>query len=487
MSIRMKLFIFIPLMVIMVNLVTIIIYQSGRSIQESYNLMLDRILLYKQISHKTEDNLRILSSYVVEKYRSQYTEFEELQTELNGLKGQLSEKKRNAAYDLALGNYMNLLQTYLDATDAVIVALDQNDTQNYVSAYEEAENTATYIKEDHQNLVDMELSFYQPLYKKMLLTTNNMNKIDQGLLITNLVLGFFFTIWLSQSITRPIGGLLHTARQISKGNLEVAPPPIHRSDEIGILTIAFRHMQLNIKELMIRDQERMEQERLVKELEIKALQSQINPHFLFNTLNVLSRLALLEGAERTSDLTVSMSNLLRYNLRKLDQAVTLRDEVDNAKEYFTIQQARFRDRISFLTEIEESTLDQVIPSLTLQPIIENAFEHGIEGMEEGAYIKLQIHQEIDRIVIRIIDNGVGMNEETRQLLLQFNANNSTDISRSHSTGLGTRNVFRRLQLFYGVNDLIEIDSTEGCGTSICIRVPIRTKGDLLHVSLVNSR
>ncbi|TCZ75908.1 HAMP domain-containing protein [Paenibacillus albiflavus] len=482
----MKLFIFIPVMVIIVNLVTVIIYQSGRSIQESYNLMLDRILLYKQISYKTEDNLRVLSSYVVEKYRSQYIEFLELRAELQMLKGKLSEKKRNAEYNLALDNYMNILQTYLDATDTVISALDENDMQTYSSAYEEAEKTATYIKEDHQNLVDMELSFYQPLYKKMLLTSNNMYQIDQALLITNLVLCFVFTIWLSRSITTPIGRLLHTARQISKGNLEAPPPPIHSTDEIGILTVAFRHMQLNIKELMIRDQKRMEQERLVKELEIKALQSQINPHFLFNTLNVLSRLAMLEGAERTSDLTVSVSNLLRYNLRKLDQAVTLQEEVDNAREYFTIQQARFRDRITFLTEIEESALVQVIPSMTLQPLLENAFEHGIEGMEDGAYIKLVINREGDQVVIRIIDNGAGMSEETRLLLLQFDSNTRSDISRNNSTGLGTRNVFRRLQLFYSVNDLIEIESTEGQGTTIAIRVPYRTKGEMHHVSLANS-
>lgn len=243
------------------------------------------------------------------------------------------------------------------------------------------------------------------------------------------------------------------------------------SSEIRMLSEAFGRMQDDLLQLIEKDKANLEKDRLVKELELKALQNQMNPHFLFNSLNVLAKLALLEGAERTSDLTVSMSNLLRYNLRKLDQPVPLRDEVEQAKEYFTIQQARFRDRIQFVTHIDEAALDVLVPVLTLQPILENVFVHGIEGMEIGAVVTLSIERVPSEVRISIADNGSGMTEETRSALLRMDAEPADSRSGGQSTGLGTYNVFRRLELYYGRTDLVDIQSEPGGGTTVLIRIP----------------
>jgi sensor histidine kinase YesM len=299
-----------------------------------------------------------------------------------------------------------------------------------------------------------------------------MNVLGKLLLIVDLLLCFVYAFWLARSITHPIANLVNAALQVSRGNLDVIPPKAQQNDEIGILTRSFRHMLSYLKELIIKNQEMMEKDRIVKDLEIKALQSQINPHFLFNTLNVLSKSALFEGAAKTSDLIVSMSNLLRYNLRKLDTPVTLRDEVEQAKEYFSIQQARFSDRVLFKINVDEGLLDLPIPCLTLQPILENAFMHGVEGMESGAYIHLDIFSEGNTAVISISDNGVGMSEETRYSLLHFSSGFASVSQNGQSTGLGSRNVYRRLQLFYNQDDLLSIDSKEGEGTTVTIRLPI---------------
>ncbi|TRY17632.1 HAMP domain-containing protein, partial [Geobacillus sp. LEMMJ02] len=128
--------------------------------------------------------------------------------------------------------------------------------------------------------------------------------------------------------------LVHAAKNISAGQLNTRIPRFDGHDEIGLLGQTFQHMIENLRILISKNMEILEKEKLVRELELKALQSQINPHFLFNTLNAISKLAYIEGAEKTSELTVSTSNLLRYNLRKLDQPVTLREEVEHAKEYF---------------------------------------------------------------------------------------------------------------------------------------------------------
>jgi sensor histidine kinase YesM len=485
MSIRTKLFAFILSLVVLMNLVAFFIYQSGKTIQESYSLMMDRILLYKQIANLTEDNLRHLGNYLINQNQAAYADFFDRKEQLKELQSQLERQKRSEPNEVPVQNFVNMVKTFLEAEDAVIGILYRTEAQSYARQFDEVEKTAAYIQEENQHLVDLELSFYQPLYKQMLLQVSRMNILGQALLIVNVLLSLFFTVWLSRSITRPIGILVHTAEQISKGNLDVDPPSIQYGDEMGILTRAFRHMLHNLKELIAKNQEIAEKDRLVKELEIKALQSQINPHFLFNTLNVLSKLALLEGAEKTSDLTVSVSNLLRYNLRKLDTPVTLSDEVAHAKEYFAIQQARFRDRIKFETNIDESLLDLPIPCLTLQPILENAFVHGIENLEEGACIRLDIRREERDAVIAISDNGAGMSEETRQALLHPSSGFSTAAGSGRSTGLGSRNVFRRLQLFYGRDDLVDIESRPQQGTTVTIRIPITMKEGKARVSIAD--
>jgi sensor histidine kinase YesM len=485
MSIRTKLFTFLISIVVLMNLVTFFIFQSGRTIQDSYSLMMDRILLYKQISNLTEDNLRHLGNYLVNQNQAAYSDFFNRKQELRDLKAKLDRQNRNDQRAVAVQNFSHLVQSFFEAEDAIIGILYSPNNRNYADKFVEMEKTAGYIQEEDQRLVDQELSFYQPLYKQMLLYTGRMNALGQSLLIVDLMLCIVFALWLASSITRPIANLVQAALQVSMGNLDVNPLTPPRNDEIGILTRSFRHMLSSLKELLVKNQEIMEKDRLVKELEIKALQSQINPHFLFNTLNALSKLALLEGAEKTSDLTVSVSNLLRYNLRKLDRPVTLRDEFEHAKEYFSIQQARFRGRVTFETHIDDELLDLPIPSMTLQPILENAFVHGIEGMESGACIRLDMLRNGETAVISISDNGAGMSEEKRYSLMHFSSGFATDSDNGQSTGLGSRNVYRRLQLFYGQDDLVSIDSKEEKGTTVTIRIPFHIKEELAYVPVID--
>ncbi|UHA60361.1 histidine kinase [Metabacillus litoralis] len=281
-------------------------------------------------------------------------------------------------------------------------------------------------------------------------------------------------MWLSRSISVPIDRLVEKAKQISKGNLDIETIDLTKTkDEIGILGQAFHQMLKDLKHYISQHIQVIESNRLVKELELRALQSQINPHFLFNTLNIISKLAFIEGAERTSDLTVSASNLIRYNLRKLDKPVTLKDELDHIKEYLTIQKARFQDRVSFEYDIDESVLNQMIPSLTLQPILENAFVHGIEEKETGGRIKITVKGISSGVFIELSDNGNGMDEKIRQKLLNYMNEDepSTLSTTTKSTGLGTINVFKRLSLFYGDELEINIKSYKDVGTSVIFRLP----------------
>ncbi|WP_342044167.1 sensor histidine kinase [Bacillus sp. OTU530] len=473
MNIRTKLFIFIPILVILINLVSFFVFQSGKKVQESYNVMIDRVFLYKQISMETQENLRLLSGYIANQDTNSYSSFLRHKGKLQALQASLEKQNRGGNEELILENYSHLISSFLELETATTKKLLEQDFAGYVEQYKEVEKIASFIREDSQNLVDLELSNYQPIFKKIMANTRSMNQLGGILFILTTALSIVFAIWLSRSIVIPIQRLVYIAKQIGKGNLDIAVPVFQAKDEFSILGNMFHEMLENLRTLMGKNMEILEKERLVKELELKALQSQINPHFLFNTLNVISKLAYIEGAEQTSDLTVSTSNLLRYNLRKLDEPVTLRDEIKHAEEYFAIQKARFRDRVQFRLDINESCLEQAIPCLTLQPLLENAFVHGIEGMEAGAIIELSV-KEIDNFVfVSIFDNGAGMTKETKEALLTASTVFPT---KRRSTGLGTTNVFKRLRLFYEKEEIVDIISKQDEGTSIILKLPIKQGG-----------
>ncbi|WP_053375450.1 sensor histidine kinase [Paenibacillus sp. FJAT-27812] len=483
MTIRTKLLVFIPLLVLLVNLITFFLFQSGKMVQQGYNQMMDRLLLYNQSAQTAENSLGALHSYLLNPTDTNHKLYTQNRNHLMELRAQLPAQQATSARSSAITSYTHLLDTFLEQQQAAFAAVSAESSMASLAQYEKAEKTVSFIREDGQQLVDMELIIYQPIYGKIQTENKRMYLLGAAVFITNTMLSILLAIWISRSITAPVSRLVSRAKQISKGQLQQSTRPgqQHPNDELGLLTGAFEQMSSDLLILIEKDKESLEKDRLVKELELQALQSQINPHFLFNTLNVLSKLALLEGAEKTSDLIVSMSNLLRYNLRNLDQPVTLRDEVAHVKEYFILQQARFRDRIQLVMDIDPSALQQPIPALTLQPIVENAFLHGIEHMESGAGIRLEIARRPDGVHISVADNGSGMTEEVRQSLMRL----ESDASSKQSTGLGTKNVFKRLQLFYGANELIEIESKLGQGTKVTIRIPKEKEVEPIHVQTID--
>jgi sensor histidine kinase YesM len=481
-SIRTKLLLFIPLLVLLVHSVAFFLFQSGNTVQRSYGFMMDRILLYNQAVQTAEDDLQSLYESLIRPEGSSTAEMEQARSKLLELQGRLSGAAgASLPYPAQTSSFLHMLETLTEQEHAALAAAAANHSSAALKLYEQAEKTTGFIREEGQRLVELELTAYQPIFRELQQENERMNQVGAAIFAMTTLMSIVIAIWISRSITVPVDKLVQRVRAMSEGKLlhpeEADSSPIRSKDELGLLTAAFGDMSTELKERIEKDKEYLEKDRLVKQLELQALQSQMNPHFLFNTLNVLSKLALLEGAERTSDLTVSMSNMLRYNLRKLDQPVTLRDEVAHVQEYFAIQQARFRDRVRFELDIEEAALQVALPPLTLQPLVENAFLHGLEGMERGAILRLDIRQVRDGVRVELSDNGSGMSEAVRQALLRMEA----EPERRHSTGLGTRNVFKRLQLYYGRTDLVDIDSEPGQGTRIRMLLPIGKGGEPDHV------
>nr|WP_239585227.1 sensor histidine kinase [Amphibacillus cookii] len=272
---------------------------------------------------------------------------------------------------------------------------------------------------------------------------------------------------IADKITKPIDQLTLQAKEIAVGNYKVGDVKPSGATELKMLAKTFNQMKTNIDEAIIEMKEKGRMRERLKEMEFKSLQNQIQPHFLFNTLNVISRTAYIEGAEHTDKLIHALSGLFRHNIGDLKEQTTLLKEVESVKKYFQIQNARFGDRISFIADVDETALDLDIPPLTLQPLIENACIHGIESIEEGGFILLAVRDYSDHVLIEITDNGDGMDQQTVDQLLTFEGISRQ--VRGHSTRIGVKNVRERLKLFQ-IDHTFMIESTLGQGTTVSIRL-----------------
>ncbi|MBO1514529.1 sensor histidine kinase [Metabacillus bambusae] len=203
---------------------------------------------------------------------------------------------------------------------------------------------------------------------------------------------------------------------------------------------------------------------LAKEAEIKALQAQISPHFLFNTLNIIVSL-IRTNPDLARKLLLSLSQFFRKNLTgSTKKWTTLKEEVEHVKAYLAIEEARFVDKLSIEYDIDESALDRMVPTLTLQPIVENAIKHGIKDKEANCLIKLSIKHVPSAIEVKVEDNGKGIEQSRLKYIL------NTIVHSKNGTGFGMYNVNRRLLLMLGDESTLHIDSILHKGTSVSFRL-----------------
>lgn len=297
-----------------------------------------------------------------------------------------------------------------------------------------------------------------------------------------IVTNVFVILQSSSQITKPLKTLAISADEVAKGNLDIELTPPESKDEVGVVTSAFNQMVISIRDYIERIKESMENERKHKEKElmmethlkdaqIKYLQAQINPHFLFNSLNAGAQLAMMEDADRTYEYIQNMSEFFRYNLKKADSVITLREEIELVDHYIFIINVRFSGDVKFEKNIDESLINASIPSMILQPIVENCVNHGIREMAGEGIIMLNIFKIMDSICISIKDNGKGMSQEKIDNIL--NGTYRDDNLSIDSNGIGMVNVINRLRLFLDSDDIITITSEgENMGTEVRIYLPL---------------
>jgi two-component system sensor histidine kinase YesM len=290
-------------------------------------------------------------------------------------------------------------------------------------------------------------------------------------LITIVVVLVIFALissyYLSNVIMRPIKTLMRNMALVEQGKFDNLPS-VRSNDEIGLLAARFEQMSKELKLLVDRIYEEQEGK---TEAEIRALQAQINPHFLYNTLNSVKWIASMQRADKIVEMTESLIALLRYATRTEIRMVSIQEELEYIRNYITIQKVRYFNRIQVDYQLDESLLECHILKLTIQPLVENAIFHGIADQENGGRIEIALFAfEDGDIAITVSDNGRGMDEQTSAMIQEQLDGMQTNGAQTMG-GIGIRNVNSRLKRVFGAQYGITFSSSPGKGTTFTIKIP----------------
>lgn len=262
---------------------------------------------------------------------------------------------------------------------------------------------------------------------------------------------------------------------MDEARIAVGSIPIKREDAVEAAATLLHFVASYIVEMGIRadtqrklleeTSKRAELEKAVAEARFRELEAQINPHFLFNTLNTIARLALLEGAERTEKVVYGLGDLVRYHLGKTREIITVGEEFEHIEHYFVIQRARFGDRMEFRTYVSETALKCHVPSMMIQPIVENAVVHGLEPKPGQGFVFVKCIEQNGRLMIVVEDNGMGCTDEIVE------ACQTGRIDKSELFGIGINNVRERLKHYFGDEQSFDLRNKEGGGTIVTMSFP----------------
>lgn len=376
--------------------------------------------------------------------------------------------------------------TFLSYSDSAVFLRRSGDNVEAMENYHNAEKAYTYLTDSIFRLNQIYLFDNIQRFKSI---RNLAGKVTiTGILIVmivSLIVVFILSVFVA-TITQPLTEISESANQLAQRNFDIPLFTYNKKDEIGSICRAFNRMIISIREYIdtiwekaIRENELREKEmkmnELYQEAKLDALQNQINPHFLFNTLNTGAQLAMMEGSDRTCDFLEKVADFYRYNIQFSGNESVLSDELNLLESYVYIMKVRFGERFTYSTEILTRRLNVSIPGMILQPLVENCIKYGFKDMPKGGKIHLKIQDDGKNVVVTVSDNGPGFPEEKRaELLKGVSDKNSEDMidlqEKDSGTGVGLVNVIKRLKLYYKTENVFDIQKSEFGGTCFIIKL-----------------
>ncbi len=472
-------FIAASLLVLIVNMILMIgirnmsgqmdlVYQDNMKLNElSNSLTLVQQSMTEYLNTKTSDSLN-------DYYRNEQ--------KYNKLIRELNTSIVSDEYALMERDIRNMSEEYLKITENAIEAKRGRNVEKYSMEYDEASKLFDYISTYIESLNRESFKSNSQNYSELISAFNVFASVSTIVMVGAIIGSSVFVIIFTRNMVEPVKKLAKSADEVANGNFEIETLEITSRDEVGVVTGAFNEMVVSIRHYIDQVKEGMENERKMKEKELmieatlkdaqlKYLQTQINPHFLFNTLNAGAQLAMLEDAERTYDYIQNTAEFFRYNVREGNTVVKLKDEISLIDHYMYILNVRFSGDIKY-EKIIETEIDKVdMPSMILQPIVENSINHGIKEMEGKGKILVRVYRDGNEVVISVKDNGTGMNQEVIDRILKGEFGEEEKPAPAGAHGIGMDNVIKRLRLYTNNEECINIVSDgEGMGTETIIRL-----------------
>lgn len=472
------LFLLTAVIVLAVNLYmfTLINEMTGR-VEEVYvsNVTLNELSgALDRVQDSMEEYLNTKSSDAMEDY---YRSEQAYRERLDRLNTQATDNQML----LTEKNIRGLSESYLELAAEAIQAKRGRNVEKYGKLYEDLSILYEEIHTFIYSLNNAQFKDNSRNYQVLLSSLRYMEFISIAVLFLVLLGNISLIVVSTRSVTRPLHRLARAAGEVSGGNFDIGQIPVQSMDEVGIVTNTFNEMVENIRNYIEQLRETMERENQLKERELmmqshlkdaqlKYLQAQINPHFLFNTLNAGAQLAMMEEADRTGRFLENVAEFFRYNVRKNDEDATLKEEIHLVDNYVYILNVRFSGEILFSKEVDRSLLNMRVPSMILQPLVENSFNYGIRNISWRGRIELSVYRREEEICISIWDNGAGMEPERIEQVLCGHAGEAEPSSGSN--GVGLKNVMERLKLYFRGQARLQIFSEgEGTGTEVLITIP----------------
>ena len=357
----------------------------------------------------------------------------------------------------------------LDTLETVLGKIEENmkGTENY------SKNMAMWENDIHGVASLIQSYIQQYIYYETLRLEELKQKIDHrthivmmgSMILLAGIVGFalIFSRQITRSVTKPISALCEATRRLERGNFE-EESQIESDDEIQILVQRFDEMRNKIANLL--EDVKTEQMKL-KDTELKLLQEQINPHFLYNTLDTIVWLAEDGQKKEVVHMITSLSDFFRTVLSGGRDYITIREEELHIHSYLDIQQFRYQDIMDYQIEIDENLYDYQILKLMLQPLVENALYHGIKNKRGHGNIRIRGYEEEEELIFEISDDGIGMTEE-ELMALRRKIRRKKNESKN---GFGLINVEERIQMNYGEEYGLDFESEKGKGTRVTVRIP----------------
>jgi len=459
------------------------INKSIGTIDEVYKSNVELNKLYDKLANVQDNVYEYLNTRSSESLENYYRTEQEYRKLIDALDGKITDN------DMLLmqKNIKKMSETYLQIVDDTVDAKRGRNIEKYKTSYEEASQMYGYINVHINSLNNEKFKYNAEKYDVLLISLNYLEIISTIVLLVLTIFTVLLIIIMTRSITDPLMKLTQVAHQVAGGNFEVDLVHVESSDEVEIVTKAFNNMIVSIHQYIIKTKESMELENKMmekelmmknhlKDAQLKYLQAQINPHFLFNTLNAGAQLAMMEGADKTCLFIENMADFFRFNVKSFDHDSTIMDEIKQVDNYIYILNVRFSGGIHFYKNIDESLLGVRVPSMILQPVVENAVNYGIRNIDYDGEIRLEVKPAEDNIEIIISDNGTGIEQSTIDRIMRAKLEESASIKEriitKDSNGIGLGNVINRLRLYYNREEVFWIESEgHNKGTRVIIRIP----------------